>query len=149
MSDAEQATADAAFAREPFDDQVRAGVLRQRALYEHHFEHDSARLNSLGMRDVGILASAMSDAGGRISVQRGSASKELYAARLATVRSAIAAKGVPAKRVKLDDSGAGGIGVATSEAIVIRARMEERPMEIETGEVLSDAPTTTSTGGGQ
>lgn len=147
MGDAEQAAADRVFAREPFEDQVRAGVLRQRTLYEHHFEHDSAALNSLGRRDLAILAKGMSSAGGRISVQRGSAGKDLYAARLAGVRKALAAAGIAPKRVRLDDAPPGGTGVATSEAILIRADIRDQPMQVETGEVLSNDPNANATGG--
>lgn len=140
MGDAEQAAADRAFAREPFEDQVRAGVLRQRTLYEHHFEHDAAALNSLGRRDLAILAKGMSASGGRIAVERGSAGKDLYAARLSTVRAGLASAGIPARRVKLDDGPPGGRGVSTSEAILIRAEIRDEPMRVESGEILSNDP---------
>lgn len=138
MTDADQAAADRAFAAEPFGDQIRAGVLRQRTLYEHHFESGSPALNSLGRRDVAILAKGMGSSGGRLSVQRGSADKELYAARLKSVRSALASAGIPVKRLKLEDGPPGGDGVGTIEAIRIRGDVRQGPLDVQRGEILSN-----------
>lgn len=54
--DEAQALADARFRSEPFSDQVRQGVLRQRALFDHHFVPETAQLTRLGERDLAILA---------------------------------------------------------------------------------------------
>lgn len=138
MSEDEQQDADRAFSTEPFQDQIKAGVIRQRTLFEHHFETDSPALNGIGRRDLSILAKAMGESGGRISVQRGGAGKELYAARLKSVRAALASAGIPAKRLKLDDAPPGGSGALTTEAVLIRRDLRGGPLEVERGEVISN-----------
>ena len=129
-----------AFTREPFDDQVRAGVLRQSAIFDYHFEPDTATLNSLGRRDLAILADAMGESGGRISVQRGTAGKDLYAKRLDAVRAQLATRGIEGKRIKLGDGPPGGVGVTTGRAVMIRAKMSGVPMSSTSGEILSNTP---------
>lgn len=139
-TDSEQRAADKAFTREPFEDQVRAGVLRQRAIFDYHFEADTAVLNSLGRRDLAILADAMGTTGGRIAVQRGSAGKDLYGSRLEAVRAYLASIGVEGKRIKIGDGAPGGVGVATGRAIMIHAKMSGAPMRSTSGEILSNTP---------
>lgn len=147
MSDEEQLAADMAFTQRPFDDQARAGVIRQRTLFEHHFEPGSAQLTSLGRRDLGMLADAMSSTGGSISVQRASASKDLYAARLETVRDALVARGIPTDRVKLDGQPAGGTGVATSHAVEIRAQIRDEATRAQKAGISSGISDTRPSGG--
>lgn len=129
--------ADRQFATQPFDDQVRAGVVRQRAILEHQFVAGAAALTPLGMRDVGYLADAMRVEGGTIAVRRGSAGDGLYQARLDAVRRALAARGIGSSRVVLSDGLAGGAGVESGEALVIREQVRKIPFEIPTGSVLS------------
>ena len=51
--------ADRQFATQPFDDQLRAGVVRQRTIFDYQFVPGSASLTPLGARDLGYLAEAM------------------------------------------------------------------------------------------
>lgn len=129
--------ADRQFATQPFDDQARAGVVRQRAILEHQFVAGSAALTPIGVRDIGFLADAMRVDGGTIAVRRGSAGDGLYQARLESVRRALAARGIAAGRVALSDGLAGGAGVESGEALVIREQVRKVPFEIPTGSVLS------------
>lgn len=123
-----QRAADQEFVREPFTDQARRGVIRQRALFDAHFVHESDRLSSLGRRDVAILAEALRESGGRISVRRGSSSEALYVARVAQVRAAFARFGIDPARMTIDDGQPGGLGALTEEALMIRADIRDKPM---------------------
>jgi hypothetical protein len=129
--------ADRQFATQPFDDQVRAGVVRQRTIFDYQFVPGSASLNTLGSRDLGYLADAMRVDGGTIAVRRGQADDRLYAARLDAVRRALTRRGIGQDRVALSDGLAGGAGVESGEALVIREQVRKVPFEIPTGSVLS------------
>lgn len=127
--------ADRDFVRSAFDDQARAGTIRSRALYDYHFEPESSRLTPAGDRVVAVIAST---GNGRLSVQRGTASVELYTARIGAVRAALAAGGVPSERIVVTDAGAGGRGVDSVRAIEIRSEIRSSGLQVPTGEVLDD-----------
>lgn len=135
ISDGEQRSADRDFAREPFKDQARQGVIRQRALFEAHFVPDSDRLSALGRRDVAVLADAMRSTGGGISVRCSSASADLFAARVATVRRTLIAAGIDPARVIINSDMPKGPGITTEDALMIRADIRAMPMA-----PISDAP---------
>jgi len=75
--------------------------------------------------------------GGTISVRRGQADDRLYAARLESVRIALSLRGIGQDRVALVDGLAGGSGVESGEALIIREQVRKIPFEIPTGSVLS------------
>jgi hypothetical protein len=127
IDDELQAKTDQEFVRQPFDDQVAQGVIRQRTIFEHEFEPNSARLTSLGKRDVKILAGALREDGGTITVRQGAAPAELYAARRETVRKALVTEGIAADRFKIGEV-QGAPSVSTSEAMRIRERIQKAPM---------------------
>ena len=127
IDDELQAKADQAFVRQPFEDQVAQGVIRQRTIFEHEFEANSPRLNSLGKRDVRILAGALREDGGTITVRQGAATPELYAARREAVRQALVTEGIAADRFRIGDA-QGAASVSTSEALRIRERIQKTPM---------------------
>ena len=127
IDDEVQAKADQEFVRQPFDDQVAQGVIRQRTIFEHEFEANSARLTPLGKRDVKILAGALREDGGTITVRQGAAAADLYAARRETVRKALVAEGIAADRFKIGEV-SGAASVATAEALRIRERVQKSPM---------------------
>jgi hypothetical protein len=129
--------ADRQFATQPFDDQGRAAVVRQRTIFDYQFVPGSASLNTLGSRDLEYLADAMRVDGGTIAVRRGQADERLYAARLDAVRRALARRGIGQDRVALSDGLAGGAGVESGEALIIREQVRKIPFEIPTGSVLS------------
>lgn len=128
LSDSMQRSADRDFTREPFKDQARQGVVRQRALFEAHFIPDSDRLSALGRRDVAVLADAMRTTGGGISVRCSSASPELLAARVTTVRNSLIAAGIAPSRLVINDQMPGGTGTTTEDALMIRADIRAAPM---------------------
>lgn len=129
--------ADRAFASQPFDDQARAAVVSQRTIFDHQFVAGSASLTSLGARDVGFLADAMRTDGGTIAVRRGRADDGLYQARVATVRRALMARGIPGDRIALADGLSRGQGIESGEALLIREQLRKTPFEIPSGSVLS------------
>ena len=127
---------DKQFVREPFNDQARQAVLRERCLNETLFETNSARLTSHGRRDLAILAEALRTDGGTIAVPRGAADAKLYQARLDEVRRRLVAAGIREDRFVLDDGAAGGSGIATAQALVVRKDMRKTPLPSETGQIL-------------
>jgi hypothetical protein len=137
INDDVQYAADQQFVKEPFDEQARLGVVRQRTLFEADFQIDSAVLSPLGRKDVTILAQAVLENGGAISVRQGSASAELYAARIAEVRARLVAAGVQVERIELVDRHPGGPGEATAEALVIRKDIRSIPLPNPIGEKLN------------
>lgn len=128
IGDAAQRAADQEFVREPFADQARRGVVRQRALFDAHFVPDSDRLSPLGRRDVTILADALRTSGGRVALRRGPISEQLYAARVAQVRQAFVNLGIDPSRISIDDGMPGGSGSTTEDALLIRADIRDNPM---------------------
>jgi hypothetical protein len=139
IGDAAQRAADQEFVREPFADQARRGVVRQRALFEAHFVPDSDRLSPLGRRDVAILADALRTGGGRVALRRGSITEQLYAARVAQVRQAFVSFGIDASRISIDDGMPGGSGSTTEDALLIRADIRDNPMAPISDAVLQPA----------
>ena len=101
---------------------VRAGVISQATLWEHHFVPGAAELNDLGARDVALFAEHLSRSTGSLNVRRGGADEALYTARLDVVRQALAGGGVPADRVVLADTQSGGPGLAADRAVLVLER---------------------------
>lgn len=148
IKDEVQYAVDKELVREPFNDQTRLGVIRQRSLYEVHFKPDSAKLSNLGQRDVAILAEALRSEGGRISVPKGIASDTLYAARIEQVRLALVEAGIDMANVKIGDEDAGGIGSSTHEALLIQADIRKSPMKESGGKTLNNTGDGKPSGGG-
>ena len=137
VQDDVQREADRTYVKEPFDDQVRQGVIRQKTIFENQFRPDSAELTTIGRRNVRMLAKSMGETGGRIAVPRGSASGTLYAARLDAVRAALAEDGITKDRVQVGDGTPGGPGMATAEALRIRENFAKKPMQETGGQTLN------------
>ena len=148
LKDEVQYAVDKEYVREPFNDQTRLGVIRQRSLYEVHFKPDSAKLSNLGQRDVAILAEALRSEGGRISVPKGIASDTLYAARIEQVRLALVEAGIDMAHVKIGDEDEGGIGSSTHEALLIQADIRKSPMKESGGKTLNNTGDGKPSGGG-
>ncbi len=84
------------------DTQIEAAVVAQHTLYPYHFASGSATLNALGQADLATLA-RHADQNPCVNLSRGTASDELYKARVETVAAAIAR------------SGAGGLSLAVEQ----------------------------------
>lgn len=116
VSDDRKLAADRMFVRDPFDDQIKQGVLRQRTLGDAHFVAGSSELSALGKRDVAILASSLKDGGdARVSL-RGGRTDTVKNARTATLTQEFAKFGVS---VSLDDAPPGGAGIASGDALLL------------------------------
>jgi hypothetical protein len=129
--------------KDPFVEQARRAVLRERVIREMHFVPASRRLTKLGKDNLAILAEALREDGGTIAVDRGSASDALYAARVEEVRGQLVALGIQQDRFSLDGGPAGGQGVPTSAALLIRADIGRTPLPSATGQVLDPRAGTT------
>ena len=128
--------ADIAMTTTPFEDQARRGVQVQRAIFPHHFRPQSAELTTLGRKVVFVLAEALERDGGRVSVQRGEASPDLYAARIIVVRENLRAGGVGIDRIVIEDGMPGGQGTTSRNAVRIRSEMRLNQMQIPDGQML-------------
>ena len=128
LADDKQYELDQQFVREPFTDQMRLGVVRQRSMGEEHFLPGSSSLSPLGRRDLTILAEALRDDGGSIAIRRGQADDALYDARIGEVRRRLEATGIARARIVLNQAPAGGTGVATSAAFLIREKINSVPL---------------------
>lgn len=100
-------------------------IVREHTVYPHHFIEGTARLNSLGERDVNVLAAAYGRDGGTIDVGRGGAPSGLYAARCEAVIAQLAEAGVGPGRIVLADGLPGGDGIASVQVLVILAGERE------------------------
>jgi hypothetical protein len=107
------------------DDSTSQAVITQHTLLPYHFVDDSARLNELGQHDLEVLAQHFQDSPGTLNVRQGDASQELYLARVATVRDALAQAGVPTARMVLTDGLPGGEGVTCERVLEILAQEKQ------------------------
>lgn len=133
--------ADRKYAQAPFDEQARQAILRERALYDSHFVAGTAKLTPRAERELAVLAEAMLETGGRLSVERGSVRATLHTARLESVRNALARSGIAPDRVLLDEAGPGGAGSTSSEALRVLDAARREPMRLPTSGILSTATT--------
>lgn len=92
------------------DAAVTKGVITQHALFPYHFVADTATLNELGERDVALLAEHYCEHTGTLNLPRLDTVSELYQARIAMVKGALAAAGVAADHVVFVDVLAAGDG---------------------------------------
>jgi hypothetical protein len=91
------------------DTGIRDAILAEHTIYPYHFEEGTALLNSLGERDLAVLADSFrQNNSGVISIRQGDASDELYAQRTQTIKTALTRLGVVADNVKIGDAPAGG-----------------------------------------
>jgi len=116
VSDDKKLAADRMFVRDPFDDQVKQGVLRQRTIGDAHFVWGSSELTTLGKRDVAILASGLKNGANQRIALRGGESAALREARMSTLKNEFAKLGVA---VTLDEGPTGGKGIASGEALLL------------------------------
>lgn len=129
--------ADRFHAAAPFDEQARQAVLSERSLNESHFLPGSAGLTVRGKRALEILAEDMAATGGRLSVERGAADGALQAARIESVKTALAEAGIAPDRVRIDEAGPGGQGGTSSEALRILDAARRDPLRLPAAGILS------------
>jgi hypothetical protein len=96
--------------------EIQAGIIRQHVVWPHYFYADSPEMNSLGRRDVEVLAAHFRQHSGELIIRRGDADRQLYRARIGMVRRMLAKAGVDTRRVKMVSGFAGGDGIASVQA---------------------------------
>ena len=116
LADAE---ADHLLARTYHDAAVKNAIIRQHTVFEYHFIPDSAMLNPLGRRDVGILAGHFSDYSGTLNIRRGRTPVHLYRDRVNTVQRALSDAGVQVDRMQVQDGLSAGDGLTSNEVAII------------------------------
>lgn len=95
------------------DDAATEAVLRQKAVFSHHFVPDTAQLNTLGEKELLILSNHYARYGGDLSVRQGDATEELYELRIGTVRHFLSEHGAIIDNVEIIDSYPSGDGMAS------------------------------------
>ncbi len=129
---AQQQAADAWMVAQVRDAAIVNAVVAQHTLFPYHFVANGDQLNELGARDLAVLAAHFRAQPGALSVRRGAAPEELYAARVQTVRKMLADAGVDAARLTLHDAPAGGSGMSSERVVQILA-LEARTTDASAG----------------
>ena len=101
------------------DESVSNAVLVQHTVYPYHFEIGGADLNTLGEKDLTVLAGHFVKYPGPLNVRRGPEVKALYRARVDTVKQFLLDAGVDGRRVNISDDLAGGDGLTSNEVVII------------------------------
>ncbi len=107
------------------DEQVKAAIIRQQAIYPYHFEIDSPVENELGRHDLALLADHYRVRPGTLVIRRGGANAKLYDARVRAVLDFLSRAGVPSDRVHVEDSLPGGEGTAAERIVLVLAPKKE------------------------
>ena len=112
----DEGSVDALMVRTQFDQNVRGGILAERAIYPYHFAPDSPVLNELGEHQVEVLASACHGTA-RVNVVRGNDSQQLHDARVQTVRDKFDEEGIAPAALTIGDGPPGGLGLSAKAAL--------------------------------
>ena len=108
------------------DAAINNALISQRSLFPYHFVDQAADLNSLGQRDLAVLAAHLKDYPGVLNLRRGGAPDALYQARLATVRKALVDAGIDQTRIEIGEGMAGGDGMASEQVLRILKQEEKK-----------------------
>jgi len=104
---------------------IQNGIIAQHTLYPHHFTQGGATLNSLGERDVAVLAEhfrsqpAVEGVQWTLNVRRGNAPDALYSARVKAVTDGLNRGGLAADSVRVADGMPGGEGMHSERVRVV------------------------------
>jgi|GEM_PF-2279034 len=101
-------------------------IVRQHTLYAYHFAAESASLNALGERDLGVLAAHYAETPGTLYVDEGGASAALYGERVASVKASLAAQGVDVAAMEVGPGMAGGEGMSSTDVLSAKKKSGER-----------------------
>ena len=101
------------------DAAIENAIVAQHTLFPYHFEPNSAELNELGRRDLGILARHYQQNPGRLNVRRGPTHPNLYQARVDHVVAMLRSGGVVTAAIHISDAPAGGEGMPSEEMMHI------------------------------
>lgn len=104
---------------------IQNAIITQRTIYPYHFDNNSATLNTLGQRDMAVLANHFVQNPGELAVRRGDAAQDLYRKRVETVMARLAESGVEQGRIRVGDGMPGGDGMSTTDMIEVLERSRE------------------------
>jgi hypothetical protein len=130
------------------DAAINNAILTQHTLFPYHFNTGLETLNDLGERDLAALAANYRARPGELSVRRGDASEDLYAARLAVVAKRLQESGVETARVKIIDAPAGGPGLNSERVVKILLESETKGLTLDTGSASPSGGSSGSSGSG-
>ncbi|MHC5211719.1 MAG: hypothetical protein ACYTG2_13450 [Planctomycetota bacterium] len=99
--------------------QVNKAIITQRTIWAYHFLTDTAELNQLGHRDLGVLAAYYVDHAGVIRIRRAGASQALYDTRVAAVVSHLVNAGVPKDQLTVTDAPPAGSGMPSERVVTV------------------------------
>jgi hypothetical protein len=97
---------------------VQNAIISQHTLYPYHFVNNSAELNELGLRDLGILAAHFEKNPGKLNIRRNGTSADVYKGRIDLVVAKLEGSGIDTKQMSIADGMPGGSGI-TSEKIIL------------------------------
>jgi hypothetical protein len=94
-------------------------IIAQHTLYPYHFVPDGETLNTLGDRDLAVLAKHFQKHPGTLNIRRGDVPDELYDARVTHAVEMLKQYGVKIDRVSISDSLPGGTGMPSERVVMI------------------------------
>lgn len=104
----------------PLRASVEAGVIRQSALFEYHFNQGQSTLTPIGRRDLGILARHYRGQDWVLVLRHGGAGDQLYSERVLVVENLVDHQFPSRGSVTIVDGLPGGAGLASTDARRIR-----------------------------
>lgn len=103
---------------------IQNAIVTQHTLFPYHFITDTAELNELGRRDMGVLTAHYRLQGGELSIRRGDATAGLYESRVKAIRDTLIRDGIKAEKVHLSDGPAGGDGTSSERVVMVLNRAD-------------------------
>lgn len=116
-----------------YDIAVRNAIISQHTLYPYHFVNNSAELNELGHRDLGVLAAHFMKNPGQLNIRHDGVSVDLYKARIELVLNKLKETGINPEQMSIADGMPGGSGMLSEKIIVILTSECETSSKISKG----------------
>ncbi len=98
---------------------VQNAIISQHTLYPYHFEKNSAELNELGERDLGILATHFAKNPGQLNLRHDGVSADIYRARIELVLDKLQEAGINVGQMSVADGMPGGSGMLSEKIITV------------------------------
>jgi hypothetical protein len=106
----------------PCDAAIQSALVSQHTLFPYHFVDDSPLLNELGKKDLAVLATHFKEHSGQLSVRKGQASDQLYAARVGEVLKNLEEAEIHKDNVTIADELAGGEGLPSERVLRLMSK---------------------------
>lgn len=98
---------------------VQNAIISQHTLYPYHFDKNSAELNELGERDLGVLAAHFVKNPGELNVRRNGISADIYKARIEIVLDKLKEAGINVDQMSIANGVPGGPGMLSEKIITV------------------------------